>query len=93
MFLRGHIEIIKLLAPLCDNFSAHGGFTKGTTLIYHVVSKNRPELIKIIAPYMENPNAPDCNGKTPINCANHLGLKHGIHPSLNECLKILKTYQ
>ena len=48
---------------------------------------------KIIAPYMENPNAPDCKGETPFQYAERLGFHHGIIPLFNECVKILKTYQ
>ena len=93
------------VVPLCDNFSAHGGFTKGTTLIHFAVFLNKPEAIKIIVPYMENPTAPDSDGETPIQCAERLGRQCGIHiqPSsnvlrkmalqYNECVKILKTYQ
>ena len=38
----------------------------GNTLLQNAVSKGNPEIVKILAPLIEDPNSPNNQGKTPI---------------------------
>ena len=59
-----NIEIIKILAPLTDNFNVPDKF--GKTPIYKAAQNGHTNIVKILAPLTNNPNIPDKNGKTPM---------------------------
>ena len=72
----GHKEIVKILAPLCDDYlysSPDSGSISGN-LIHFAIACNKPESIKVFAPFMDNTNAPDSNGLTPLEMAQNKGL-------------------
>ena len=56
----------------------------GFTPIYWAANNGHTEIVKILAPLTDNPNAPDKNGKTPIHWAAQIG-----H---TETVKILTTF-
>ena len=64
----GHKEIIKLLAPLCDDYNWHNSHWS-ESLIHYAVRRGQAEAIEILAPFMKNPNAGNDNGLTPIALA------------------------
>ena len=68
----GHTEIIKLLAPLCDDYNLQGNLWSGS-LIHYAVLYGQAEAIEILAPFMKNPNAEDNYGLTPIALARAMG--------------------
>ena len=74
----GHGEIVKILAPLCDNYLAvchnENGSRISGNLIHYAIASNMLESIKYLAPFMDNPNAPDSTGLTPLEMAQELGL-------------------
>ena len=75
-------EIIKLLAPLCDD---HKGLIDQA--IYRGISdeKSARSAIETLAPFMDNPNAPDDESHSiPHELAETLGLP--------ELVRVLKTY-
>ena len=51
-----------------------------------------PESIKYLAPFMDNPNAPDSTGLTPLEMAQELGLDD-IVKFLKKTSEIKKTWQ
>ena len=67
----GHIDIIKILAPLTDNPNCPN--KDGYTPINLAAKNGHTEIVKILAPLTDNPNAPDENGDTPIYLAAHFG--------------------
>ena len=71
--MEGHTEIVKVLAPLCDNYDAHNN---ALNLIHLAIlyQEQKPEIIEILADFMDNPNAPDRHGVTPVEMAQDQGL-------------------
>ena len=74
----GHEKIVKILSPLCNNYLAvchneYGSRISGN-LIHFAIACNMPESIKYLAPFMDNPNAPDSTGLTPLEMARNRGL-------------------
>ena len=65
--IHGHLEIVKILAPLAENPNTPD--SEGLTPIHWAAIKGYLEIIKTLAPLSDNPNAPDNNGITPINLA------------------------
>ena len=65
--VHGHLEIVKILAPLAENPNTPD--SEGLTPIHWAAIKGYLEIIKTLAPLSDNPNAPDNNGITPINLA------------------------
>ena len=53
----GHIEIVKILAPLTDNPNAPDA--DGRTPIHKAALNGHTEFVKILAPLTSNPNASD----------------------------------
>ena len=62
-----HAEVIKILAPLTDNFNAPD--EHGNTPIYWAAHGGHTDIVKILATLIDNPNAPNNFGKTPIFAA------------------------
>ena len=92
----GHEKIVKILSPLCNNYLAvchneYGSRISGN-LIHFAIACNMPESIKYLAPFMDNPNAPDSTGLTPLEMAQELGLDD-IVKFLKKTSKIKKTWQ
>ena len=86
--MQGHTEIVKLLAPLCDNYLFNNKDGNQASNLIHlaiIFQDQKPEIIEILAPYMDNPNAPYRNGLTPIEMAQNQGL--------DDIVKILKKTQ
>ena len=69
----GHTEIVKILAPLCKEFLYSDKYVSGN-LIHYAIGCNKPETIKIFAYLLDDPNAPDSDGLTPIEMAQNRGL-------------------
>ena len=59
----GHIEIVRILAPLTENPNAPDKL--GKTLIFEAAYWGYTEIVKILAPLTDNPNTPNDHGKTP----------------------------
>ena len=53
--------------------------------IYEAACERHTEIVKILAPLTDNPNATTINGKTPIDCAKEFG-----HTDI---VKILESFQ
>ena len=92
----GHGEIVKILSPLCDNYLAvchneYGSRISGN-LIHYAIASNMPESVKYLAPFMDNPNAPDSTGLTPLEMAQNRGLDD-IVKFLKKTSEIKKTWQ
>ena len=62
----GHLEIIKILAPITKNPNSNG-FSRDGTPIDSATSQGFIEVIKFLATFTNNPNEPDSNGWTPIH--------------------------
>ena len=92
----GHGEIVKILSPLCNNYVFVCHIEDGSrifgNLIHFAIACNMPESIKYLAPFMDNPNAPDSTGLTPLEMAQELGLDD-IVKFLKKTSKIKKTWQ
>ena len=84
----GHTEIIKLLAPLCDDYIWQDSSWK-MSLIHCAVQKRQAEAIQILAPFMKNPNVGDRFRNTPICYARNL---MGFGPN-HEVIQILEKLQ
>ena len=63
-----NIKIVKILAPLTDNLNPPGIGYFDTPMIL-AARKGHTEIIKILANLIDNPNAADENGCTPIEAA------------------------
>ena len=83
--LAGNTEMIKLLAPFCDDYFT---VTGNWTLIHLAVWYQQAETIKILAPFMKDPNTPDRSGNTPIQNAR----SYGMGPN-HDVIRILETIQ
>ena len=79
----GKEEALKVLATFTDNFDLVDDF-RGHTLMFCAALKGYVEIAKFLAPLMKNPNLPDKNGITPIQCAKREG-----H---DELARILQSY-
>ena len=57
------------MAPLSDNCNTqvHIAGSESSTPIYVAAEKGFTEIIKILAPFSNNPNAPESYGNTPIH--------------------------
>ena len=62
----GHLEVIKILAPITKNPNSNG-FSKDGTPIDAATSSGFIKVIKFLAPLTKNPNEPDSTGWTPIH--------------------------
>ena len=92
----GHGEIVKILSPLCNNYlvfchDEYGSKISGS-LIHFAIACNMPESIKYLAPFMDNPNAPDSIGLTPLEMAQSRGLDDVVK-FLKKTSEIKKTWQ
>ena len=67
VFVDEEFDIVKILAPLTDNFFAPDNC--GRTPIHLAARNGHTEMVKILAPLTDNPNAPDNCGRTPIHWA------------------------
>ena len=65
--LRGHVEVVKLLACLTDCPNAPD--KNGETPIFMAAAMGHTEVVKILAPLTGNPNVPNRIGQTPIHAA------------------------
>ena len=92
----GHGEIVKILSPLCNNylFVCHIEYGRKIygNLIHFAIACNMPESIKYLAPFMDNPNAPDSIGLTPLEMAQSRGLDDVVK-FLKKTSEIKKTWQ
>ena len=86
--MQGHTEIVKVLAPLCDNYNMYykcnANLNPDRNLIHWAIlfQDEKPEIIEILVNFMDNPNAPDKFGVTPVEMAKNQGL--------NDIVKILE---
>ena len=87
--MNGHTEIVKVLAPLCDNYNMYdkgnANLNPAASLIHLAIlfqEDQKPDIIEILVNFMDNPNAPDRFGVTPVELAKNQGL--------NDIVKILE---
>ena len=98
---KSHTISMKFLAPFCDDYLKDGrigpigftdGITNGGTLIHFAVWHENAEAIKIIAPFIKNPNAPSAKGITPIQLAVCLSRKNPGVFRMDEIIGILQDF-
>ena len=65
-------EFIKILAPLTNNPNPKDEKT-GKTAMYLAACSRRTNIVKILVPFIDDPNAPDILGYTPIHRAAIIG--------------------
>ena len=74
--MKGHTEIVKILAPLTDNPNAPDRY--GETPIFQAAKFGFTEIVQILAPLSDNHNAPNTMGETPASVAKNAKLRRII---------------
>ena len=63
----GHVEIVKILAPLCENLDLQNEF--GRTLLHFAAINRHVEVVKILAPLCKYLDLRNSHGKTALDLA------------------------
>ena len=80
----GHIEIVKILAPLTVNPNAPEN--DGDTPIHLAARLGHTEIVKFLVPLTDNPNSLNNDGETPFSIAKNAKIRK-ILKSFNTSIK------